>query len=124
MERPALTHTVGDVEIRWTYGLQLDLQRLLPDSDSVIMSLMTDTFTRDYVVRRSLTPIKKSVTNPDDLVQIEDIDLDPDQVLDLINWVSAHMLYFFVTSANNLVAVGAEFKESLPSGLSKIGSES
>lgn len=123
MIRPELTFTVGETEIRWTYGLQLDLQRLMPDSDTVIMSLMTDAFTRDYTLRRVLSPIKKSVTDVSELAPIEEIDLDPDQVLDVLKWVSAHMLYFFVTSANNLVAVGAEFKESLPSKLSTSGSQ-
>lgn len=122
MKRPELTHTAGETEIRWTYGLQLDLQRLMPDSDTVMMSLMGDTFTRDYVLRRALTPIKKSVTSHEELVPIEDIELDPDQILALLNWVAEHMLYFFVTTANNLVTVGAEFKGSLPSLHSKDGS--
>lgn len=122
MQRPDLIFKAGEVEVRWTYGLQLDLQRLVPDAESVIESIMTDTFTKDYLVRRALTPLKRSITEPKDLISAEDVDLDPDQILDLINWVSGHMLYFFVTSATNLAAQGAEFKASLPSTPSTPGS--
>lgn len=122
MQRPELTFKAGETEVRWTYGLQLDLQRLVPDAESMIESIMTDTFTKDYIVRRALTPLKKSITEPKDLVSVEDVDLDPDQILDLIDWVSAHLLHFFINSAKNLAARGAEFKANLPSTPSTDGS--
>lgn len=122
MKRPELTFKAGEIEVRWTYGLQLDLQRLVPDAESMIESIMTDTYTKDYIIRRALTPLKRSITEAADLVLVEDVDLDPDQLLSLIDWVSAHMLYFFVTSATNLAAKGAEFKASLPSLPSTAGS--
>lgn len=123
MDRPSLTHKAGETEIRWTYGLQLDLQRLIPDSENTIVSILSDPFVRDYLVRRALTPLKKSITDEKELISVEDIELDPDQVLALLNWLSGHLMYFFTTSARNLAAQGAEVKESLPSLLSMSGSE-
>jgi hypothetical protein len=114
MKRPDLTFTAGDQEIRWTYGLQLDLQRLVPDTENVIAAIMGDTYVRDYLVRRALTPLKKSVLDEAELITAEDIDLDPDQVLALLEWISGHLLHFFSRSVTNLMAQGAEFKESLP----------
>ena len=123
MKRPELTIKVGDHEIRWTYGLQLDLQRVMPDSDATISGTMSDTFIRDYIVRRSLTDVKKAVNSEDELISIDEVDLDPDQILELIDWVTGHMLYFFMKSATNLAAIGAEFEKSLPSSPSTSGSE-
>jgi hypothetical protein len=114
MKRPDLTFTAGDQEIRWTYGLQLDLQRLVPDTENVIAAIMGDTYVRDYLVRRALTPLKKSVLDEAELITAEEIDLDPDQVLELLEWISGHLLHFFAKSVTNLMAQGAEFKESLP----------
>jgi hypothetical protein len=114
MKRPDLTFTAGEQEIRWTYGLQLDLQRLVPDTENVIAAIMGDTYVRDYLVRRALTPLKKSVLDEAELITAEEIDLDPDQVLELLEWISGHLLHFFAKSVTNLMAQGAEFKESLP----------
>lgn len=118
MERPSLTFKVEDTELRWTYGLQLDIQRIVPDAENTISSILSDPYTRDYLIRRALTPVKASVTDEKNLVQIEDIDLDPDQVLSLLEWISGHLLYFFLKSAKSLSAQGAEFKAGLPQTLS------
>jgi hypothetical protein len=77
---------------------------------------------RDYIIRRCLTDKKGSVTEANELVSIEDVELDPDAVLGLINWVSAHLLSFFLTSAKNLAEQTAAFKAALPSMPSTAGS--
>lgn len=113
MERPALTHTVGEKEIKWTYGLQRDMERMLPDAEQAITEVLTNPYTRDYLVRRALTDIKKSVTDEAELIAIEDIDLDPDEQLALLDWVTGHLLYFFSRSAANLSRQGLSFKTTL-----------
>lgn len=120
MDRPSLTFDAAGTELRWTYGLQLDIQRLVPDAENTISSIMGDPFVRDYLVRRALTPIKRSITDEKELVQIEDIELDPDQVIDLLDWISGHLLYAFMRTATNLSARGAEFKAGLPKVLSEL----
>ena len=123
MDRPPLTFKVGDKELRWTYGLQLDVQRLVPDAENTISAIMSDPYIRDYLVRRALTDKKGSITDAEDLIKIEDVDIDPDEVLALLNWVAGHLMYFFLVTARNLAAQGAEFKAGLPSVPSTTGSE-
>ncbi|WP_440524343.1 hypothetical protein [Sphingomonas sp.] len=117
MERPPLTLDVG-IEgfepIKMTYGLQMDLQRLLPDPGSATEMLLTNAYMLDYVVRRVMTDKKGTITKEEDLVSMEDVDLDPDQIKLIIDWVVKHILYFFVKRANLLVQNGLQFKEALP----------
>jgi hypothetical protein len=115
MERPALTFKAGESEIRWTYGLQLDLQRLVPDAENTISAIMGEPFVRDYMIRRALTLVKKSIADEKDLIAVEDVELDPDEALALLDWVSGHLLYFFTKSAKNLSLQGDAVKASLPS---------
>lgn len=123
MERPSLTLTIGEHELRWTYGLQLDIQRVIPDAEAAVSAILSDTYTRDYLIRRVMTPLKRTVEDTKELIAVEDIDLDPDQQLEILDWVSGHILHFFVISAKNLSAKGEAFRESLPSKPSITGSE-
>lgn len=114
MERPPLTFQAGVHASRWTYGLQLDLQRMVPDAESAVTTIMDDPYVRDYLIRRAITPIKKSVTDNDQLIDAGDIELDPDQTLELLDWIAGHLLYFFVKSVGNLTKQGMTMRESLP----------
>src|SRR3546814_13862801 len=74
---------------------------------------------RDYMVRRALTEKKGVVTNEDELISFEAVDdLDPDEVLKLLEWLGDHLLYFFVTSAGNMSRQAKEYSNEL--GLSNL----
>jgi hypothetical protein len=122
MDKPKLTYKLGEREIRWTYGLQLDIQRIVPDAESLMATIMSEPSVRDYLVRRCLTDKKGSVENADELVKIEDVELDPEEVLGLLNWISSQLLHFFMNSAKNLAEQTAAFKAALPSMPSTAGS--
>jgi len=117
IQRPPLTVTVKQEDgtektIKLTYGLHQDLQRLVPDPASLIETITSDPYTRDYVIRRCLTDSKKIITKPDEeLIPAENVQIDdPDEIDKILQWVAGHMLYFFATSAGGLKQLGEIFR--------------
>lgn len=98
---PSRTLTIGAFEIRMCHGLMCDFQRMVPDAASAVTYILGDNFVRDFLVRRALTPSKKSIDKLEDLIDHSEIDLDTDEVLALVDWIAEHLLYFFVKSAEN-----------------------
>jgi hypothetical protein len=120
---PPLTLVLGDdVVIKMTYGLEMDLRRLLPDPNSAMQLIMSDPGTQDYVVRRCLTDKREIITDPDKLIQAEDVTINSEQVEQLLMWVLGHILYFFVRRTSKLQPLGVRFKLALPT-LTTNGSE-
>lgn len=118
MQRPDLKIEICVGEdsrsIRWTYGLSQDIQRLVPDFGAAVSDIVGDPNVRDYIVRRCLTDKKGVVKSEDELVDFEEIDeLDPEEVVKLLEWVGAHLLYFFASSAANMRRQAAEFSSEL-----------
>lgn len=113
MQRPDLELTIGDQTIKMTYGLQSDLQRVMPDVSQVLSLLTTDPYLRDWVVRRALTKSTKSIEKEEDLISHDEITLDPDEILVLLDWVAEHLTYFFGKSAGTASRLGTEYQEQL-----------
>ena len=120
--RPPLTIDVGGVTHKMTYGLEMDLRRLLPDPQSTVELIMADPFTQDYVLRRVLTPVNKIITNPDDLISTEEVELAPDEVDEVLSWAASHAIYFFAKRTDSLAQLGVRLGSALPKP-SKDGSE-
>lgn len=117
MNRPDLTCSVriGEEEkrIKWTYGLSTDIQRLIPGVEDAIAMLARPELS-DYVLRRCLTEKKGFVKAEAELIAPETIDeIEPDDVLMVLEWVQAHLLYFFGTSAEYTHRHMQTFKETL-----------
>jgi hypothetical protein len=116
MPKPALRWKKDEDEsIKMTYGLLMDLQRLLPNPAAALESVMIDPYTQDYIVRRVMTPSSATISKVSDLRLAEDIDLDPEQIESLLDWVVQHILHFFAKRAVNLTATGKQFQTALPS---------
>lgn len=120
LTRPPLTLRVqcedgSEKTIKLTYGMHQDLQRLVGDPTSLIETVTSDPYTRDYVVRRCLTPSKKIITKPEEeLIPADEVPIDdPDEIDKIVQWVAGHMLYFFATSAGGLKQLGAAFKAAI-----------
>ena len=94
--RPDLTVTVkrdaGDFEVKMSYGLEMDLRRVMPDPSNAITLSMMDTDTQDYIIRRCLTEKRKSITNIDELIPVEEVDIDTEEGDKLILWALEHQL--------------------------------
>ena len=114
MERPPLTIKVRENEIKMNYTLQMDLQCMVPNAETAIETILSDPYTRDYIVRRVLTPSRKALKDEKDLIQMEDVELDMDETLAILDWVAEHLLYFFAKSAVNLRRQADVIKAALP----------
>ena|SRR3990167_3803448 len=92
-----------DFTTKMTYGLQMDFMRMIPSLDQLESLYVGDPYLREYIVRRCLTPgLKKPAESLDELVDIYEKDIDPDDILKIQAWVAEYLLYFFVTSADQL----------------------
>ena len=89
---------VGSMKIKMSYGLMMDLQRVIPDAENAVTYVMTDSFVRDYIMRRVLTDTKATIASEADLIKPEDIDLDMEDVTKVLDWAVAHLLGFFTRS--------------------------
>lgn len=122
IERPPLEFTFTDsskAPIKMTYGLEMDIRRLLPDPRTAMQLALYDTFTQDYVVRRCLTNKKKVITDPEELIPFEEVDLDSDEIERLLKWALEHALYFFVKRTTEVGELGVRFRSILPQDQTK-----
>jgi hypothetical protein len=104
----------GTTEVRWTYGLSQDLQRVTPDAGAILDVIASDPGARDYLIRRALTPAKKMIKDLDELVDPGDVGLDDsDEVNKLLEWITGHLLYFFILSAGGLKKLGGQFSQQM-----------
>lgn len=118
MNRPDLKIAVmvGETsrEVKWTYGLSTDIQRLVPTVDAALSHLQFRPEIRDYVLRRCLTDRKGFVMDESALTGAEEIDqIEPEAVLKVLDWVQGHLLYFFGTSAESTHTRATALKDVL-----------
>jgi hypothetical protein len=127
LNRPDLTLTViRDGEpytIKMTYGLEMDIRRVMPDPSTAAQLAMVDPHTQDYVVRRCLTDLKKTVHDDAELVQAEDVDIDTEDADRIVLWALEHQLYFFGKRARGVMTLAARQQTKLPPHLTTDGSE-
>lgn len=112
--RPELKITVGDRVIKMTYGLEMDLRRMLPDPNTALQLIQSDPYTQDYVVRRVLTDKKSMVTDVSELISMDDVEITSDEVEAILSWATEHALYFFMKRAVELGKLGARYQQALP----------
>lgn len=99
MSEPSDKLTIQGKTYKMSYGLLIDLQRMIPNAEQAVTYISTDSFVRDYLVRRVLTEKKGSVTDENELIKSEDVDLSMNETLEVLNWVTEHLLYFFTQQA-------------------------
>lgn len=113
--RPALSIEIAGREpIKMTYGLEMDIRRMLPDPLTALQLIRDDPYTQDYIVRRVLTPLKRIVTDPAELVDMEQVDIDSEDVERILTWATEHALYFFVKRTLELAKLGVQYNQALP----------
>lgn len=112
-ERPPLTITLGEKTYKMTYGLQMDIHRLVPDPTQVISLMTTDPYLRDYIIRRVLTDSPKMIQDDDDLIPAEEVDLSSDEIVEILDWVGGHVLSFFLQSAQAAANLGRKYQDQL-----------
>lgn len=113
---PPLTLEIASQEltIKMTYGLEMDIRRMLPDIPSAIQLVSSDPFTQDYIIRRVLTPVKKMVTDMDDLIPVEDVEISADERENIIHWALEHAVHFFMVRAGSIKKLGDKYQIAPP----------
>jgi hypothetical protein len=120
--RPELSIEVGGKSYKMTYGLEMDIRRLLPDPATALTLIQTDPYTQDYIVRRVLTESNKIINDPADLIAIEEVGIDSDETEMVLMWATEHALYFFVKRTLGMANLGVRYQQALPTP-TKDGSE-
>ena len=115
MEKPPLRFNfpegVDKDSIKMTYGLEMDIRRMLPDPETAMSLLLADPYTQDWVLRRILTDKNKMITDPEELIPYEDIDLPSEVTEELLMWAAQHAIYFFAKRTLNVANLGVRFAE-------------
>lgn len=119
MEAPPLTFKFPDEidrpSIKMTYGLEMDIRRMLPDPQTAMSLLLGDPVTQDYIIRRCLTDKKKIITDWNDLVGEDQLeDLSPDLRDDILMWAARHSLFFFAKRTRGVANLGVDLQNLLP----------
>jgi len=114
-ERPPLRFDLssGD-DIKMTYGLEMDLRKLLPNAQTTLQLVMHDPYTQDYIVRRCLTPSAKSIKDEASLIDADEVKIPSEEIERLLMWATDHVLYFFVTRANSMGQLGVRYQTLVP----------
>jgi hypothetical protein len=101
--------------IKMTYGLEMDIRRMLPDPKTAMELLLGDPITQDYILRRCLTEKNKMITNFDDLIAEDEFeDLSSETRDDILMWAGEHALYFFAKRTMGVANLGVRLEELLP----------
>jgi hypothetical protein len=119
MPRPELFFTfppeTGKAPLKMTYGLEMDIRRMLPDPQTAMALLMNDPFTQDYVIRRCLTDKNQIITDPEaDLIKPDQVDLDGEVIERMLMWAAEHALYFFAKRTTGLANLSVQFQAMMP----------
>lgn len=118
IEKPPLTFRFPDEAerppLKMSYGLELDIRRVLPDPQTAMQLLLSDPFTQDYVLRRCLTDKQMMIIDLDDLIPMEEVNLDEDTRDKLLMWAAQHAMYFFAKRTQGLARLGVQLEASLP----------
>lgn len=119
MEPPELLFKFPDnidrAPIKMTYGLEMDIRRMLPDPQAAMTLLLGDPVTQDYLIRRCLTDKKKIITDYDDLIGEDELeDLSPELRDEILMWAGRHALYFFAKRTRGVATLGVNLQQLLP----------
>ena len=104
----------GHEPIKMTYGLEMDLRRVLPDPRTAVQLVLYDNFTQDYIIRRCLTAKKQLITDLDDLIPADEVEVTSEEADGLLKWALEHALYFFASRTAGVADLTVRFAEIFP----------
>lgn len=113
VERPPLTIEAAGKIIKMSYGLEMDIRRMLPQPSTAMQLVMSDPYTQDYLVRRALTDRKAMITDEAQLITMDEIDISSEETEALLLWITEHCLYFFVKRASAMGELGTRYQTVL-----------
>ena len=104
VKRPEATLKLEEsgVEFKMTYLMLNDILGLVGGPGEAAQALLTDQFTRDFVIRRLSTPADDSVKEEEDLVKTGDVKIEIYEIEEVIGWVIEHVTYFFMRTGKKV----------------------
>lgn len=113
-ERPPLSLNTSAGKVKMTYGLEMDFRRMLPDPAAAMSVALNDPYTQDYIIRRCFTPKKGMVTNAEELISADELELEPDDNEAIIIWAVSHVLYFFMKRSMAMGELATQYQQETP----------
>lgn len=113
---PSPTYTIesSGQELRMSYGMFNDIMRLIGNPQDASSLLITDSGTRDLVIRRLFTDNKKALDKIDeDLIDSFEIDILPSEIDGIVGWVADHCAHFLISMGNQMTTVAEKYQEQL-----------
>ena len=112
---PSPTYTVpsNEKELRMSYGMFNDIMRLVGNPQDASQLLITDSMTRDLVIRRLFTDNKKALDKTEDLVDSFEIDILPSEIDGIIGWVADHCAHFLLSMGHQMTTVAEKYQTQL-----------
>ena len=113
---PSPTYKVPSTEheLRMSYGMFSDIMRLIGSTDDVGILLVSDSTTRDLVLRRLFTDNKKAVEKTEELVDSFEIDILPTELDGILAWVADHATHFLLSTGRALTEVIKGYQDQMP----------
>lgn len=95
-----------------SYAMLGELLRFVAGFDpNAIGLLITDLVARDLVIRRLLTDLQRPIEGEHELINLFDVDIEPEEIDNMLGWVVAHFTSFFLRSLKLVEKAG----QNLPS---------
>lgn len=101
-------------ELKMSYGMFNDIMRLVGDVQNASTILITDSMTRDLIVRRLFTDTKKALEKTEDLVDSFEIEILPSELDGIMAWVVDHITHFLLSTGKTMQAMMVKYKDDLP----------
>lgn len=111
---PTYTTPSSGHELKMSYGMFSDINRIVGDIENSSALLMSDAMTRDLVIRRLFTNNNKAVTEFDELTGSFDIDISPAEIDGILGWVVDHLAYFLVSTGRAMTSLMEKYKDEMP----------
>lgn len=116
LEKPNRSYTLTvngeETEVVMSFAMFQEIMKVIPSPENIAHLLIQDFYLREYVLRRLLTGPKK-VRSDEDMIDLFEVDADPEALDDMLLWVADHILYFFMTTAGKSVTLGEKYKAKM-----------
>jgi hypothetical protein len=110
---PTFTVPSSGHELRMSYGMFNDIMRLVGNPQDAMQLLITDSVTRDLVIRRLFTDNKKSIDKVEELTDSFEIEVLPSEIDGIVGWVADHCAHFLLSTGRAMMNVETKYKSQM-----------
>lgn len=93
-----------------SYGMFSDIMRLVGSTQDVASLLITDSSTRDLVIRRLYTDNNRAIDKIEELIDSFEIDILPTELDGVMAWVADHAAHFLLSTGRKMQEVAEKYQ--------------